>query len=693
MPGRKQIIVLGGGVGALTAAYHLTSTPNWQQDYDVTLYQLGWRLGGKCASSRNPDHGGRIEEHGLHVWFGFYQNAFALLRSCYGDLGRPSPLATQGGTFEPRVDFRMYEEVNGSWLPWDLPFQANGGQPGAPGNPQPSEWTVIVGLVEFAEGFIRRWLHTAPALTQWSSIQASNMFGQQLLVRINALGLDASQHTDFERGVLASSLRGFRDLAKHIAGLLEFTGGEWRRVRMVADLCLTVAIGIVEGDLLNQGLRSISGEEFLAWLARYGADPDTTDIAQCVPLRALYDTCFAFEGGDVTKPNFAAGVAIEVALRIGLTYQGAPAYMTRAGMGEVAVAPLYEILVQRGVKFEFFQRVMKIEANAAGTAIERIHFAQQVSLKRAGAPYDPLMRDAETPYWPNHPRYDQLVDGNLLESKKIDLESHWYPHDWTDVRQWQLQPQAGDQVVLGISLGALPDLCADLGAKNTRWRQLLAGLPTIQTQSMQLWLTDTSNNLGWTGNRATLPTVVGAPEPHDVWADMSQLLAVERWPIGNAPQSVQYFCGPMPHDYLKLSGTDPAAPANAMAQVRATAQQWLQNYAGWVLPGASVPGSRQINWALLYADNALRGSARLDQQWLRPNIDPTERYVLSPAQSNALRLPSDNSGFSNLVLAGDWTRTSINAGCVEAAVMSGMAASRKLCGVPQVIYGEHFLQG
>src|SRR5205823_450256 len=67
--GRKtRIVILGGGMGALTTAYYLTSKPGWEQEYEITLYQLGWRLGGKCTSSRNPENGCRIEEHGLHVW-------------------------------------------------------------------------------------------------------------------------------------------------------------------------------------------------------------------------------------------------------------------------------------------------------------------------------------------------------------------------------------------------------------------------------------------------------------------------------------------------------------------------------------------------------------------------------------------------------------------------------------------------
>ena len=95
----------------------------------------------------------------------------------------------------------------------------------------------------------------------------------------------------------------------------------------------------------------------------------------------------------------------------------------------------------------------------------------------------------------------------------------------------------------------------------------------------------------------------------------------------------------------------------------------------------------------LVLPDAVSLKARLDAQYLRANIDPTELYVLSPPGAQQYRLAPDQSGFDNLVLAGDWTRTAINAGCVEAAVMSGMAASRALAGVPATISGEHFMQG
>src|SRR5262249_41895775 len=78
----------GGGAAALTAAFELTRG-DWRSRFDsVVVYQSGWRLGGKGASGRGV--GGRIEEHGLHVWFGAYDNAFALMRDCYAELDAPA---------------------------------------------------------------------------------------------------------------------------------------------------------------------------------------------------------------------------------------------------------------------------------------------------------------------------------------------------------------------------------------------------------------------------------------------------------------------------------------------------------------------------------------------------------------------------------------------------------------------------
>ena len=76
-----RVAILGGGMAGLATAWRL-SEPGWQDELDsITVYQRGWRLGGKGASSRGLN--GRIEEHGLHLWLGYYENSFRLLRECY----------------------------------------------------------------------------------------------------------------------------------------------------------------------------------------------------------------------------------------------------------------------------------------------------------------------------------------------------------------------------------------------------------------------------------------------------------------------------------------------------------------------------------------------------------------------------------------------------------------------------------
>lgn len=80
-----RVAVIGGGCAAIAAAFELTR-PEQKGRYAVTVHQLGWRLGGKGASGRGA--AARIEEHGFHVWMGFYENAFRLMRDCYAELGR-----------------------------------------------------------------------------------------------------------------------------------------------------------------------------------------------------------------------------------------------------------------------------------------------------------------------------------------------------------------------------------------------------------------------------------------------------------------------------------------------------------------------------------------------------------------------------------------------------------------------------
>src|SRR6516162_8348703 len=129
---QKRIAILGGGMASLVTALELTRTPAQRARHQITVYQHGHRLGGKGASGVNADAHDRIEEHGLHVLYGFYENVFRVLRECYEELDRPpdAPLATWRNAVSPQHLIVVPEHVNGSWRHWPLYMPANDEVPG-----------------------------------------------------------------------------------------------------------------------------------------------------------------------------------------------------------------------------------------------------------------------------------------------------------------------------------------------------------------------------------------------------------------------------------------------------------------------------------------------------------------------------------------------------------------------------------
>jgi len=75
-----------------------------------------------------------------------------------------------------------------------------------------------------------------------------------------------------------------------------------------------------------------------------------------------------------------AGCYLHWTLR-SFAYAGAFAWLFEAGTGETVIAPLYEVLKKRGVKFEFFHKVESLHLNTEGTAVESVRFGVQAKLK------------------------------------------------------------------------------------------------------------------------------------------------------------------------------------------------------------------------------------------------------------------------------------------------------------------------
>ncbi|WP_225737461.1 NAD(P)-binding protein [Dyella acidiphila] len=714
----RRIAVLGGGVGAMTAVFWLTSVADWQQHYQIDVYQMGWRLGGKGASGRNAGLAQRIEEHGLHIWFGFYDNAFQLMQQAYAALNRPagSPLASWTDAFKPQHYVCLSELIEASWRVWPIETPVLPGTPGTPRAPEGLE-AILAELLDWQRSWLESWaesylLHTgqrlrmgAPHESRLRELLAAAHAGLTAFEDVGDPLVVARKARDLARTAAqtpaAADWPSILLLLQHLQHALhdvalpfgdpDTWSDDWRRLYMAMDLSLAVGIGMLADDVVSKGFEIINGIDFRSWLASHGAQPVSVNGA---PVRGFYDLVFAYRNGDPRLPEIEAGTMLRGMLKVGLGYRDALMYKMQAGMGDVVFAPLYEVLARRGVRFHYFHKLRELRPDAAGGAIGEIELEQQVAVP--GDAYQPLLDVNGLPCWPSAPLYAQLdpQQAALLQAHQVNLESHWT--DWPQLYQQATGVplprkilRAGsdfDQVVFGLSVASLARVAQPLLAISAPLRECSEHVAAVATQAYQLWLNRDLDGIGWNypGAHGEEPVLSGFTEPFDTWASMNQLLCRETWPAGDAPKNIAYFCNALALDAYP-SADDHDFPARCAAQVKAAAIEQLQTqiHALW-----SKAGSHDFPWDWLVDPAGGTGAARLDSQYWRANIDPSERYVLSLVGTSRYRLRADQSGFSNLFLAGDWLKTGLDAGCVEAAVMGGMQASRAICGVPAVIQGE-----
>jgi hypothetical protein len=309
------------------------------------------------------------------------------------------------------------------------------------------------------------------------------------------------------------------------------------------------------------------------------------------------------------------------------------------------------------VEFRFFRRLDRLELSG-DHAIDAIHLTRQAELAPGRSQYEPLVRVHGLPCWPSRPLVDQLGSdpGDQLESHSGQVGSP---------RIERLVAGADfDVVVLAVSLGMVPHVASELVAADPRWRAMVDAVATVATHSAQLWFTGAESDLGWRGPAGV--TLSGFGGTFDTWASMSHLLPKEAWPVGRAPRSIAYLCGAMPD----------ADPAGGDEVVRQTLRRFLEDEVAALWPGTR--GSAGFAWEMLWDDEGRTGPDRLSGQYVRANLDPSDRYVQSLPGSGRRRLAPGRTGFDNLVVAGDWTASGLDAGCVEAASRSGVLAARAI---------------
>jgi uncharacterized protein with NAD-binding domain and iron-sulfur cluster len=748
-----KVAIVGGGCAGITAAWELsklnlkTIEKNkllkegerpYELPYEITVYEKGWRLGGKSASGR--DENGRIREHGLHIWLGFYENAFRMMRECYEVVQRQeelkAPFILPHKSFdeaffpEPHVGVAT-KDRSGTWEAWTGFLPPMKGMPGepldagnnpftlssylarciglckalmhsvlasssgeaAPGDPRPTGRSAFDEeadldfsanpsqspnvFVERIANFMR-----VGVLTSAAGILQAATIVEQLLREKNPAPQWSSSILKFLEALATQTRKQLRDFVnadEHI-----------RRKTEIIDLIMTIVVGLYRDKVLfdSRGLDAINHIDCKKWLLQHGAMKESVESPF---VTGLYDLAFCYENGDRKKPALAAGQALRGALRMFFTYRGSPFWRMRSGMGETVFSPLYCVLKARGLKFRFMHELSEVKFENLDSRGEAIVSELQFT---------------------KHNDADQISKEPLdhfgcwrHEITQFHGQANSVP---TTLSLQRLDRQASGEgfhaVVMAMGVDDFKSACKKqfFDAKHMQhWKQMSEHVKTIGTQAAQIWMGKDLDELGW--HRG--PALVSAFDwSFETWADMTHTLPSERdWrrthpespKMDDKVQSISYFCGPLSDSTIKQienenpRKTEAVTAANLMKHVKANLKTLLETQIQPLWPRVfnAKEGTTALSSLLTATGDdsvPVTNEDLLDAQHVQANWKGSERYTLALPGSLEYRISPLDCSVLNMTIAGDWTECGFNEGCIEAAVMSGMLAAHAISGQPRL---------
>ena len=316
-------------------------------------------------------------------------------------------------------------------------------------------------------------------------------------------------------------------------------------------------------------------------------------------------------------------------------------------------------------------------------SVEKIVFHKQVKLKGeendAADNYNPLMCINELDCWPANPLYEQLdpEQAKILKANKINLESDWSKWHYKE-EKILVKGVDFDEVIIGASLASLPHFASQLIDESRPWQLMLNKVGTVQTQAFQFWLNKDAKELDIEDDKLLSCYV----EPLDTFSAMNQVLKREKWPNDEA-KFVAYMCGAYTDAANILPYKVHTFPQQENELVKQNMLYYIKNDLRHIIP-AAFDSDGNFDWNLLVDLENREGEERINGQFFKANIDSSERYVLSLKGSSKFRLKTDESGFENVYLTGDWIQNNMNAGFVEGAAVSGLLTARAVSGNPNI---------
>ena len=702
--GRKlpiKVAIIGGGCAGMAAAWHLSKRAGI---YEVQVFEKSHRLGGKGASGRDAE--GHIEEHGLHVWLGFYENAFRMMRECYDEVranewgprhalpegalahgsfeeaflpephlgvsirGTQQPMEFWSGLFPPTEDtpgdpfdedtnpFTLSNYLARCFMLLKTLMQSVVDTPGqpAPGGARPKGRSPLDEALESDFSFdplrdpaavfdaLARRLRTGMLVTAAGMRQAFT-FLEQWAQRMNEGTWAAESALNFIEAVAAQMRKQLGDVVAVDPKL------RWKTE--VIDIVMAIAMGLYRDRVLlsEEGLDAINDQDYREWLRKHGAAQSTVDSQF---IAGIYDLTFAYRDGDRAQPALAAGVALRGALRMFFTYRGAMFWRMRSGMGDAVFAPLYRVLAKRRVQFRFMHQLTGVTVELGEERQRRVS-----ALEFASAPDgrdSPLDRAG---CWAGNANAPEMGASGARLTVGNDFDAVIFALGIDDLRRVFDSAASVANGPIAAQSRALTEVVPD------SWRDAFRYLATVGTKAAQVWMTRDLASLGWRRGPAI---VTGLDAAFQTWADMSHTMPSEnawrerhqvaRFKTQRA-KSVAYFCG--------VVQEDPHPDKRTLGHERSAARLHSQL-------DALLAGAMKEVWPRAFTRSHTARASEL-HRYVQINLDGSDRYTLSLPGTIRYRLSPLDDWLGNASVAGDWTACGLDAGCVESAVMSGMLAA------------------
>lgn len=749
-PVRKRVAILGAGPAGLAAAMALSES----SDYDVHVYQMGWKAGGKCSTGREAGHL-RALQNGSHYLFGCYENAFGLLARAHQVLARHPGEAARFGSFERDLVPRhlLVAKQAGSHGPgapvaddWVQHMPQNMAQPGD-GAKFPSVFDYLTTGLQYAAalaidgalaalpGAAARHRYLGARLCQWAlplcphepglraRLTRAALTPARTLTNLTAKlsfavarkGLALGGALLPEAGLRASGAAWGRGWPRGIAALRLALDRFWalseacppglsaplRRTAVLLDFVGTIGIGYWL-DALHRpgGFARIDRYDFREWLERHGARAETRESAI---VTSWYDGIIAYERGDVARPRCAAGVTVHSLLRAMGTYKGAFAYQLRGEIGDSFIAPVVRALELRGVRFHFFERVERLVVDSSRGLATRVVLSQQVADPPVGARFIEVIDHASGqarhawPAWPEHPGAAGI--GPPLDS--------YYCSQRVGERELSLrQPGAGsegddesfDTIISALPLQVLEDVLSD-GAETgpglpADYRDCFSNLQVVESQAIRMWFRVPLRERDSAPGEVSLGWRLAAPIVSGYTPPHST------WEDNSQAVDIHGFPAEQtPRTIATLFGPLETGAGDTRSFAHYQAQQAAARAAAWafvdrhMLPlWPKLERAGEVAWEAFVDLQNRSGRERFLWQDVVANVGPNESYIACMPGTLRYRIRPHESGFANLFVAGDWTRNGFEVGTVEAAVASGLKAAKALSGLPITIFAEHDLE-